>query len=318
MKKLMDYSNKRLFIFVSLVIGGITLTFSSVWAADHNQGNNEIDNWTSSGYNEVTVKVPGDFKADFAAPKQECVLDTTGLISHWPLDEPPGSTLFNDVVGSIDGTCQGTACPSKAFGKVSGAFYFNTSEKNVISVPADTEPAKSMYDSMANGDISAGVWVKTTQNCAKDEQLKNKVFIGRYRNVNTHGTWWLGCTTPGVAVFRMRDSNNTHRQINGTSIITDGKWHYIVGVRDAGTDKNYLYVDGKLEGMQDSPNYGGHFSSDMPITMGAYNEPVDYYFDGTLDEVVLYNRVLSQNELKSYFDACIASSLFIFVPIVTR
>ncbi len=262
------YSYKTWLVFSILLAALLVVTFNSVRAAKPDFASYEVDSWTSSGYKEVTVALPKDAESYIAAPQAECVLDTNGMISHWPLDEGAGATIFVDVAGSKNGTCAGIKCPEKTSGRVGGAFNFNASEQDVISIPSD-----AIYDTMANGDFSAGVWVRTTQTCAEGDELKNKVFFGRYRNLPTNGTWWLGCTEPGgVAVFRLRDSNNIPRQINGTSKITDGFWHYIVGVRDAGSDKNYLYVDGQLEGMLDSPLYTGNFSSDDPITMGAYDE----------------------------------------------
>ena len=317
MKKRIIYVYKTWLVFIMLLLGGFSLTFSSGLAADSNLEQYETGNWTSSGYREVTVGDSQVYESELAA---ECILNTTDLLSHWPLDEPAGAKTFVDVVGSINGTCQGDACPAKSFGVIGSAFNFVASDKDVISVPAVVDPGKTKYDTMANGDFSAGVWVKTTQTCITDE-INNKVFFGRYRNVDINGTWWLGCAEPGgVAVFRLRDSTDTVRQIDGTSNITDGQWHYIVGVRDAGSDKNYLYVDGVEEGMLDTPLYSptGNFSSDMPITMGAYDEPINYYLDGTMDEIVLYDRALPANEIGSYFDACEIAAPFMYIPIVVR
>jgi len=317
MKKEDLYSHKPWLILVVVVISMVIITFSSVNAADQDSDSHEIDPWTSSGYKEVTVSIPSE-KSPAADPQEECVLNTTDLVSHWPLNEQAGATTFVDVVSSMNGTCQGDACPIRTFGKIGGAYTFVARDKNVISVPAAVNPGKALYDTMANGNFSAGVWVKTTQTCITGE-INNKVFFGRYRDVDINGTWWLGCKEPGgLAVFRLRDSGDTVRQIDGTSNITDGHWHYIVGVRDSGSDKNYLYVDGVLEGMLDSPLYSGNFSSDMPITMGAYDEPTPYYLDGTLDEVVLYDRVLAPNEIGTYYDACEAASAFTYIPIVKR
>ena len=317
MKKDAIFSYKSWLIFSLLLLTGAVLTFSSVRAANQDLESYQVDSWTSSGYKEVTVKGSSGAESFAAAPKEECVLDTTDMISHWPLNEPLGAKTFVDVAGAFNGTCTDN-CPTKTFGKIGGAFTFVASEKDVISVPADVPPGQGIYDSMANGDFSAGVWVKTTQICITNE-INNKVFFGRYRDDNINGTWWLGCKEPGgLAVFRLRDSTDTFRQIDGTSKITDGQWHYIVGVRDAGADKNYLYVDGILENMLEAPLYTGNFSSDMPITMGAYDEPTNYYLDGTLDEVVLYDRVMPANEIGSYYDACEAASAFTYIPIVRR
>ena len=217
-----------------------------------------------------------------------------------------------DSISSFNGISTGGTCPSTTSGIVSNARAFSASEKDVISVPADVDPADTAYDNMANGNFSVGLWVKTTQDCTD-----NKVFIGRYRTITANGNWWVGCTSPGVAVFRTRDSNDNIRQINGGIRITDGLWHYIVGVRDKSNDKNYLYVDGRLDGMLDSPAFTGNFSSDDPITLGAYDEPRNYYLQGSLDEIVTYNRVLIGGEISSEFTDC-SPTRFTYLPIISK
>ena len=321
MKNIMSLSRENKVLIGIAVISVVLIMFSSVKAAESSIRFNEVDSWTSSGYRLVTVGTTADEDIGSSLSQAGCVLDTNGMVSHWPLDDNSGSTTFDDVVGSIDGTCTGGTCPTRTQGKfgLGGAYNFVASEKDVISVPADVDPGKTLYDTMVSGDFSAGVWVKTTQYCAIDLDQKNKVFFGRYRQLGANGTWWLGCTEPGgVAVFRLRDSTNAARQIDGTTNITDGQWHFIVGVRDSVNDKNYLYVDGKLEGMLDSPAYSGVFSSDMPITMGAYDEPTNYYLDGTLDDVVLYDRVLAPQEISTYFDACNVPTSNTYLPLAIR
>jgi hypothetical protein len=315
------YSHKTWLLLGVLVCSVVLITFQSVYAADSNSNNNEFEPWTSNGYREVTVKLNSQIIADTAAPQEDCTLNTTGLVAHWPLDEALGASTFVDVVGSMNGTCEGAKCPTKSFGKVGTAFNFVASEQDVISVPAAVDPGKSFFDTFANGNFSAGVWVRTVQICevSGPEELKNKVFFGRYRDVQANGTWWLGCTEPGgVAVFRLRDSSNIPRQVNGTTRINDGRWHYIVGVRDAGADKNYLYVDGQLEGMLDTPLYTGNFSSDWQVTMGAYDEPRNYYLDGILDDIVLYNRVIPENEIATYYGACKTVDITNYLPMIVR
>jgi hypothetical protein len=234
----------------------------------------------------------------------------SGAIAHWPLNETSGKTFF-DVIGGYDGKCLSGHCPGSRPGVLSGGQFFNSGQKDVISVPSDVD-----FNTMANGSFSVGVWVKTTQDCAEHD-TPNKVFIGRYRTTPNDGNWWVGCTAPGVAVFRMRDSINNVRQINGVSRINDGLWHYIVGVRNAVTDKNILYVDGLKEGTLTAPAFSGDFDSSDPITMGAYDEPVDYYLNGTLDEIVLYNQALAENTIRDQNATC-NPTINSFLPIINR
>jgi hypothetical protein len=321
MKKDLFTSYKPWLLFTAVVFSLVLITFGSVNAAKPDLSSSEFDPWTSNGFKDVTVRLPSELGEIAAAPQADCNLNTSGLISHWPLDDQAGATTFLDVVGSMHGTCAGDKCPTRSFGIIGTAFNFVALDKDVISVAADVEPGKTKYDTMANGTFSAGVWVRTVQTCEvpAPDNLKNKVFVGRYRNDNINGTWWLGCTEPGgVAVFRLRDSSNIPRQINGTTRINDGRWHYIVGVRDAAADENYLYVDGQFEGMLDLPLYTGNFSSDMPITMGAYDEETNYYMDGILDEIVLYNRVLPPDEISTHYENCKTTVTANYLPMIVH
>lgn len=278
----------------ALVIGGLVvgLTFSTnpVWAAD------------AQADDSVPVE-QGTFNG-------VCTINTTGAIAHWPLNESAGVKTFVDVIGGHDGTCTSGKCPAANAGVLSGAKYFNSDQKDLISVPTD-----AAFSTMANGNFSVGVWVKTNQNCSADP-TPNKVFVGRYRTTPSDGSWWVGCTS-GVAVFRLRDSNNQVRQINGVSKINDGLWHYVVGVRNASADKNFLYVDGKLEGTLTAPAYTGDFDSNDPITMGAYDEPVGYYLNGTLDEIVLYDQILSPADISNQHADC-SPTIYNYLPIISK
>ena len=308
-----------------VLLSVLVLTFSSVRAQDSGKVEGIVHNWTTNGYKQVTVQLsdqslsPRSSLSDKSlnASSAGCTLSQTGMIAHWPLDDGAGANSFKDVLDGHDGTCDNGYCPAAAIGKVGGAFTFNSSDKDSINVPSSTD-----FDWLNTDSFSVGVWVKTTQNC-----FGNKVFIGRYRETIPNGTWWVGCAPvdsedpeneDGVAVFRMRDSNLNPRQANGTSKINDGQWHYIVGVRDGVTDKNYLYVDGVMEKMLDIPVYTGQFASDLRLTMGSYDDPQDYYYEGVMDEVVIYDRALPANEIKSYFNACIVLSPNIYLPLVLR
>jgi hypothetical protein len=149
----------------------------------------------------------------------------------------------------------------------------------------------------------------------------NKVFVGRYRKTIDNGTWWVGCAAEsknsevGVAVFRFRDAMSTPRQVNGTSRINDGQWHYLVGVRDGSNDTNYLYVDGVLENSLVSPDYSEDFFSNARITFGSYDDPQDYYFTGALDEVSIFHRALSDSEILKHYHLCSGKPYNTFMPL---
>lgn len=258
-----------------------------------------------------SVEAAGEFAAtvETCTPPGASDPETSNLVSYWPLDEIAGATTFPDVVGSHDGTCTGIACPAAGLtGKAGTAADFSASDSDVIVVPTDPD-----FDFLKSQDFSVGLWMKTTQICTD-----NKVFFGRYWNNTINDTWWLGCvpdgddSSIGYAAFRLRQqagggTPERARQVESTTQINDGKWHYIVGVRKGSSDENHLYVDGVLEGTLTSPLYDAsdNFTWSGNLTMGAYDlGGPGYYYQGVLDEITVYGRELTSPEIKDYSDAC--------------
>jgi hypothetical protein len=276
---------------VAGLLVGLVFSFNTVKAVGDETPANEIGAWTNSGYNLVTVPVFGEEQAP-ASIEAGCSPIPIGAISHWQLDEGAGATTFADSIGGPDGTCSGSACPTAVSGVAAGAQFFINTDTDVITVPSTTA-----YDWTAVSDFSIGMWVKTTQDCSQS----NKVFIGRYRNIVGEGDWWLGCVGSGFPTFKLRDSNGNARQVNGTSIINDGQWHYIVGVRDGIADQNHIYVDGNLETTETSPEFDGNLASTDILTMGSFNAPGDYFYNGALDDVVIFDSVWDP---AAYYGTC--------------
>ena len=223
-----------------------------------------------------------------------CTTDMTDAISYWNLDETTGIT-FDDAITTNDGTCDGDTCPSKIDGTTAGGQFFIDTDGDFIAVES---PAG--FDWTAASDFSVGAWVKTTQDCTG-----NTVFTGRYHKDN--GSWWIGCVPEagdigvGFAAFHMRDSDGVTRRAVGTSKINDGRWHYVVGVRDATGDDNHIYVDGgSPQDTVSTPGFTGTFSSGTPVTIGAYDLPFKgYYLNGTLDEVAIFSTALTGPDMAS-------------------
>lgn len=284
-----------------LIVGlalGLVFTFQPVLAGSAQVEQVELNAWAESGLQSVTV--PDELAAPQAVVDPACTLDTATsfAISHWPLNETIGTTFSDALAGSHDGSCSEDSCPSPISGTNAGGQFFIDTDSDGITVPTDVafnfEPADS---------FSAGIWVKTTQNCTG-----NKVYIGRYGTANTEGRWWLGCVPggspgEGVARFHMRDSTYANvRRATGTTQINDGKWHYLTGVWD-GTD-TLLYVDGNEDAKVSSPAFTGSFTSTKPITIGALDEPIDYYVNGALDEAAVFDSALSNTFINNYIGTC--------------
>jgi hypothetical protein len=120
----------------------------------------------------------------------------------------------------------------------------------------------------------------------------------------------MGCEAGGYARFHLRDSaGNQPRMTTSSTAINDGKWHYIVGVRDGVNDENHIYVDGALETTEIIPAFSGDFISDRDITMGGFDPSPPpslspYYMNGVLDEVAVFNVALTASDITTYMNTC--------------
>lgn len=94
--------------------------------------------------------------------------------------------------------------------------------------------------------------------------------------------------------------NNTTSLVDGTTIVADNEWHFIVGT--FGNKKLRMYVDGKQEGETQSAGQVDINPNTWPLMIGAESSSNggQQYF-GSIDEAAMYNRELSADEVKAIF-----------------
>jgi hypothetical protein len=226
---------------------------------------------------------------------QNCDPAPSGLISWWP-----GDTNANDIAGANNGTLFGGATAGIP-GTVDGAFLFDGTN-GYCSIPdaLSLHPTNltveawvrcDLLNTPTNGAYPGLEYVIFHQNAnmfnfegfalVKDRRPK---FIG------TNDTWAFSVTSAaGSNVFV---ESVTHVQTN--------VWYHLAGVR--GSNYLQLYVNGVLESQT---NVGfaqvyGPYPLYFATTGQSYYNP---QFAGALDEVALYNRPLSSNEIQAIYAA---------------
>jgi uncharacterized repeat protein (TIGR01451 family) len=211
------------------------------------------------------------------------------MIAYWKLGETSGST-YDDFFDGHDGTCA-DQCPTPTTGHTNGGQDFNGADTG-IDVPADED-----FDWGSTDDFSIEFWLQTASasTCAG-----NEVVIGR-DDSSTNLHWWVGCQDGGEAAFYLIDTSGTMFETTGTRDLTDGNWHHVVAVRDASTNQIRLYVDGVEEDAQSATYTTGFGSPVAALNIGWLNLSHGYHFDGILDEVALYDRILSASEIQQHY-----------------
>jgi hypothetical protein len=105
----------------------------------------------------------------------------------------------------------------------------------------------------------------------------------------------------GQAGFQLIDAVFEEKYIgNGGPRLNDGKWHQIVAVRNSATNLNSLYVDGEKVA-EKTFLYTGGFETLAPVNIGYMNRASGYRYEGAIDEVKLFGRALSADEIKERY-----------------
>jgi hypothetical protein len=252
--------------------------------------------WTAAGFTQVSVPASSENGLSFdvespLAPSAVCTPDIANMRAYWQMDDtdtPLTDTIANPQLNN--GGCQGGLCPNpNPTGKVNSAFDFNNDEVNVTQTNG--------LGFTISGNMSVETWVKTSQACTG-----NIVFVGRYEGdiAPNSSAWWLGCDTNGKAAFNLRDDNGSTNTLSGTSAINDGNWHHVVATREGSTNLTKIYTDGALQGTA-TVDYTGALTFTQEINIGYMDVAPFYYFIGTLDEMALYDRVLSPDDVSRHY-----------------
>ncbi|MHC4487954.1 MAG: LamG-like jellyroll fold domain-containing protein [Planctomycetota bacterium] len=203
-----------------------------------------------------------------------------GLVSYWTFDRDDieGNTV-KDLRGNNDGTMSGN--PIIVQGKIGDALEFDGDDH------VDCGRDNSLL--LGDTDLSFGLWVKFTNLAG------NNYLVGNYSAQN--GKYYHIWEQDGRLIWSI-DDDVTKSQIEFPNIVA-GEWYHAFGVRVKGIETR-LYVNGVL-GVS-GPDQTGDITSDAPMYFGD-RFAGERDFEGIIDEVALYNRALSDDEVFQNFEA---------------
>ena len=212
-----------------------------------------------------------------------------GLVAEWHFDEGSGSVLEDSSGNGNDGTIYGATWVDGKYGK---ALSFDG-----VNDYVDCGNDDSL--SWGSADYSICAWVKR----AGDFGYVN-VIVGKHVGWGDYRGWYLRFGIPG-GTNKLEFNNNYDSSWNGNGVVksdeeyTDQNWHYICGVLDGGNNKVRLYVDAiEIENDAGSNTYDINNSASLWIGAKSNGE----YFNGIIDEVRIYNRALTANEIKELYE----------------
>ncbi|MFQ6036444.1 MAG: LamG domain-containing protein, partial [Sedimentisphaerales bacterium] len=122
--------------------------------------------------------------------------------------------------------------------------------------------------------------------------------LAKWEAIASRGyAWRLKGWEDGKVAFQVMNTNPT--RVVGTKDVNDGAWHHVAATYD-GTEYN-LYVDGRLDAsvsatgaIKPGTAYYGCIGAFYKKAHGAPR----WFFDGLIDDVRIYDRVLSEAEIR--------------------
>jgi hypothetical protein len=219
----------------------------------------------------------------------DCYPNANGLIGWWP-----GDGNASNVLGTNNGTLQGGAT-ANALGMVSTAFNFDGTN-GFVSVP------DSPVFRPTNFTIEA--WVKLdAMDSPGTANVGIQFFVFKQNTLaNYFEGFWLGksrATGTDHFIFAVSSAAGVFVPVRSGTIQT-GIWYHLAAVR--GSNYIQLYTNGQFAA-QATVNFPQDYGP-QPLYFGTSGQPgYDAKMKGTLDEVSIYNHVLSTSEITAIYTA---------------
>lgn len=235
----------------------------------------------------------------FLKPACDCTPVPPGLLSWWPFDETSGATA-EDIAGENNGSLIG-ATPLPAM--VAGGLSFDGVDDYVAV--ADN-PSLDL-----TSQITIDAWIRTDK-LTGGQSIVTKQPTGS-AGYNHGGNYEL-TLAEGKLYFTSQYAsyNRTWGHIANMPSLAVGQWYFVAVTADAGTRDVKFYVSGDLVDTVVWQHSLLQYPNDEPLRIGRRKDGL--FFDGLIDEVEIYGRVLADNEIQAIFTAGAAGKCK-FIPI---
>lgn len=234
------------------------------------------------------------------------------LVGHWKFDEGSGTTYADSSPNENDAMAVGSNLWSTDTAP--------TGIPNPAAIQFDGQAAyvSSPYPGIeGNAPRTVAFWIKTTTNGAHG--------IVAWGNSTVNGAKWhirINDNANNGPAGAIRTESQGDFTI-GSTLVNDGAWHHIASVYPEGGGELGTvlhYVDGVLD------NPGGNNASTQPVITSTTADPVtigrrtqgatDTYFPGLVDDVRIYDRALSAQEVSDLMGATpTEDGLVLYMPL---
>jgi len=222
---------------------------------------------------------------------------TTGIcykpeyLAYWNMDSLTANFGPADYYGLINGTKRGNATQVSS-GKYGKAFYFDGKNSFVNFTAPSTilEPANN---------FSVSLWLNANSK-TMTQIILDEACIGAI-NPGTYSGYGFYIESGNLSVYLGNQSNRVGAK-NTTYNLPLNQWVFAVMTYDANNLR--LYVDGTLKANTAFTSNVYYYSScSKKLTLGSRSGGAASFFNGSIDDVKIFNRVLSPSEIFQLYNS---------------
>jgi len=210
---------------------------------------------------------------------------TDGLVGFWSMNgqdvdlSDSAAEVKDTTSNGNDGDAKNGASP--AIGKLGQGFGFDGEDDYIAVADSNSLDIKDA--------ITVSAWVKYSSLNKWDRILGKRgstrsYSLGRDNNTNEYS-------------FALKLESGDRKGITSNTKITTNQWRHIVGVWNGSTMK--LYVDGTKESVRSFA--GTLISNASNLNIGRNGDDGGYELDGDIDNVRIYDRALSGDEVEKLY-----------------
>jgi len=209
-------------------------------------------------------------------------LPSDGLVSFYSFNGDANDHSGNGNNGVINGAVFST----DRMGKPGRSLHFN-GVNSFVEIPNNTSLNFSSTFSMT-------MWIKTAS--INNNPGRYPMIIAKYSPYNDRSGYGIcvGAQNDYQIYFELF-SHNSQSDVGTDFAINDNRWHFLAAIRDGSTQ--YFYVDNTLIGVR---TFSRLINNSYSLYIGglplfSYD---NFYFEGLIDDVRLFDRALSKSEVE--------------------
>jgi len=208
---------------------------------------------------------------------------TDGLVSYYTLDEADiEDQTVKDVFGNNDGTIVGN--PTAIEGHLGEALDFSGGP-DCVELPSIMK--------IGEDPVTYETWFWKTSRSDWQYLMSNKSdFFDHFLRLGFNDS-------TGQIRFYSEQENNIRLAWITDEDYADGEWHHLAATRDGDVGK--VYVDGAL--IKEDVAMDGDLGGDATGWYLAQDGNTNGYFVGAMDEVRIYDRALTDEEVQQNFES---------------